>query len=123
MTSERSDKPDSVIEHLQAVYATSPVLLGKLEDYATGYASVEFPEMRIETRSEELTKAEVEITGKHGSHLASWKRGEWSCDCDMFHGRDKFEGMQGECSHTMTLRILMTREGHEILLPSEQQPH
>lgn len=120
---DRTPTPDLVIEHLRTVYAGNPVFMGKLEDYATGYASVEFPEMRVETRSDELTIAEVEIEGKHGSHIASWKSGDWACDCDMFHGRDKFEGMRGECSHTMTLRILMAREGHEILLPSEQEPH
>ncbi len=110
-----------LIERLKLVYAENPVLLGKLENYAKEYAIEQSPDVTIWETDGELRVAEVEIEGKHDNHITTWTREEWNCDCDMFHGRGKFEGMQGECSHTMTLRILAAKEGYEILLPSEQE--
>ncbi len=112
---------ENIVDHLKVIYAHNPVLLGKLENYAEEYASVQGPEITIWERKGKLTAVEAEIEGKHDLHFTSWKSGEWNCDCDMFHGRGKFEDMYGECSHTMTVRILAAKRGYQVLLPSEQE--
>lgn len=110
------------ILHLKSVYRGNETLLRKLDEYAKEYVQSNADNLKLKSEEGKLVGAELEIEGKHGPHVTSWENGQWNCDCDMFHGRGKFEGMQGECSHTMTLRILAAEKGHTLLLPSERGP-
>ncbi len=45
-------------------------------------------------------RLEVEIQGNNSTHLVTFDRGNWSCDCAFFQSR-------GQCSHTMAVEYLL----------------
>jgi len=43
-------------------------------------------------------------------HVTVAEAGDMACDCDLFNGRGKFEGKEGECSHIQTATSLNLSE-------------
>lgn len=43
----------------------------------------------------------VEVKGDNNSHVVSYDKGTWKCDCEFF-------AMHGRCVHTMALENILT---------------
>jgi hypothetical protein len=46
-------------------------------------------------------------------HVTVADEGAMACDCDLFNGRGKFEGQEGECSHIQTATLLNSAEANK----------
>jgi len=66
-------------------------MIGKIQK------SKRYAEERHRIRFDEF---EVTLEGNHATHLVSFQRGKWSCDCGFFARR-------GVCSHTMALERVL----------------
>lgn len=55
-----------------------------------------------------LTDDGYAVTGNHDYHqVRVAQRGEYMCDCDLFHGRGEFADAQGECSHIQAVKLYL----------------
>ncbi len=60
----------------------------------------------VENKVKEISKSGYEVSGNHNSHkLIKSDTGEYSCDCDLFNGRNKYKGDSGECSHIQAIKL------------------
>ena len=66
-------------------------MIGKIQK------SKRYAEERHRIRFDEF---KVTLEGDHATHLVSFQRGKWSCDCGFFARR-------GVCSHTMALERVL----------------
>lgn len=60
----------------------------------------------IEGKVEKLSDTEFQVQGNHGNHRVIKNDSSYSCDCDLFNGRNQFEGKEDECSHIQAVEIL-----------------
>lgn len=60
----------------------------------------------IEDRVEKLSDAEFQVQGNHDKYTVLKHNSGYSCNCDLFNGRNQFEGKADECSHIQAVRIL-----------------
>lgn len=60
----------------------------------------------ITGKVEKLSETEFQVQGNHDNHKVVIKHeSNYSCDCDLFNGRNQFEGRADECSHIQTIKI------------------
>lgn len=73
------------------------ILIRKLLQNAIGYVA--------QGRVSELSPDRWEVVGKTNNHIVYCDQDHVLCDCDLFHGRGKFKGEQGICSHVMAIEM------------------
>jgi nucleoside-triphosphatase len=60
----------------------------------------------IERRFVPLSPTSWRVQGDHGAHVVELDDSkQFRCDCPLFHGKGKYEGIPGECSHIQTIKI------------------
>lgn len=86
---------------MQYVREARLVQLQKLMSHALPYV--------VDGNITELTPGRWRVAGRHGAHdVARGENGAYTCDCDLFNGRECYEGQAGECSHVQAAKISVT---------------
>jgi len=118
------DNRQQITEILNAL-ATSIDLLTKLDSstqiniikmakvYAQTYSYVQLKKLFknaikycAENRVSQINSDIFAVKGDHASHKVSKQKDIWSCDCDLFNGRNDYLNNAGECSHIQAAKII-----------------
>lgn len=60
----------------------------------------------VEKRFKYLSEDEIIVEGDRERHrILVIKEGQYVCDCNLFNGRNEFDGQYGDCPHIQTLRL------------------
>lgn len=88
--------------HLLRAYTqrNQPLQVQKLLQHAIRYAS--------QRRVHATSTTSWQVKGDHGEYRVSNSDNHFACTCDLFHGRGKYVGRAGECSHIQAVRLIST---------------
>ncbi|MDB5178640.1 MAG: hypothetical protein JWN01_583 [Patescibacteria group bacterium] len=95
-----SAKDQAGVQHFAQSYAQNSqfILLKKLFKNAVTYLA--------DGRLHQVDDRHYALQGLTNSHhIELLPDHTWACDCDLFHGRGKFAGQAGECSHIQTIKV------------------
>lgn len=60
----------------------------------------------IEKRFRYISEDEIIVDGDSEKHrILVIKEGQYVCDCNLFNGRNEFDGQYGDCPHIQTIRL------------------
>lgn len=70
---------------------------------------------RISLLHESGTVKKYHVQGNSENHAVTRDGDTFTCDCDLFNGRNSYKGQQGECSHIQAIRIAYPEQRRGII--------
>jgi nucleoside-triphosphatase THEP1 len=60
----------------------------------------------LEGKIKQLSPEHWAVEGRHGHYSVQIEEGNLACTCDLFNGRNQYQGEAGECSHIQAVQLL-----------------